>query len=172
MAVEPVPHKRGRPRYTYRVPHSIDFKHAVALFLIGIALQPQAQSQAGESRLGNLRVSQAWSRPTPPSASVGVLYFAITNQGGSADRLVAVSSPVADKVELHESHSAGGVMQMRAVSGVDCPAGATVQIEPGGLHVMLVGLRRPLIAGTAFTVSLQFRDAGNLKLQVPVESRE
>jgi len=64
------------------------------------------------------------------------------------------------------------VIEMRELPSVPCPAGATVNSEPGGLHVMLVGLNRPLMAGTTFPVTLRFRDAGVLTLQIPVANRE
>jgi copper(I)-binding protein len=99
-----------------------------------------------------------------------VVYFWISNQGSRPDRLLALTSDAASAVELHESRSVQGVVEMRQVSAVDCPPGVTVKSEPGGLHVMLVGLVRPLVAGTMFTLKLQFRDAGSLTLQVPVKA--
>ena len=96
------------------------------------------------------------------------MYFSITNAGSSADRLLSVSTPVAGKVELHESRLVDGVMEMREVASVECPAGATVKATPGGLHVMLLGLTAPLAPGSDFNVSLHFRDAGVLTLKVPV----
>jgi hypothetical protein len=132
----------------------------------------QSPAQTAAARLGQLTVTQAWSRPTPPGATVGAVYFSIENLGSKADLLMAVSSPIAAKVELHESRNVRGVLEMRELTSVPCPAAATVVSEPGGLHVMLIGLTRPLVAGTAFPVSLRFRDAGNLTLQIPVLSRE
>jgi len=129
------------------------------------------QAQPADARLGQLAVTHAWARPTPPAVTVAAVYFAITNFGAKEDRLLNVTSPIAARVELHESRDARGVMRMRELTSVPCPAGATVVSEPGGLHVMLIGLNRPLMAGTAFPVALKFRDAGTLTLQVPVENR-
>jgi copper(I)-binding protein len=141
----------------------------VSLLIPQFITQSQAQTAAA---LGQLTVTQAWSRPTPPAATVGAVYFSINNRGSKADLLLAVSSPIAARVELHESRNVRGVVEMRELTSVPCAAGATVVSEPGGLHVMLVGLYRPLIAGTAFPLSLKFRDAGNLTLQIPVLNRE
>jgi len=132
----------------------------------------QSPAQTADARVGRLTVSHAWSRPTPPAAAVAAVYFSITNSGATADALVAVSTPIAAKVELHESRNVQGVIEMRELPSVPCPAGATVNSEPGGLHVMLVGLNRPLMAGTTFPVTLRFRDAGVLTLQIPVANRE
>jgi copper(I)-binding protein len=132
----------------------------------------QAPPQAADYRAGDMVVAQPWSRPTPPVATVGVAYFSMTNVGGKADSLIAVSSPIARKVEIHESRTVQGMVQMRAVTAVECPPGATVKIEPGGLHVMLLDLSRPLAAGTEFPLSLRFRDAGVLTVQVRVGAAE
>jgi copper(I)-binding protein len=115
-----------------------------------------------------MRVTQPWSRPTPPAATVGAVYFAMTNTGRSADRLRAITSPIAREAQIHESHTVQGMVQMRRVEGVECPPGATVKSEPGALHVMLLGLTRPLTEGMEFPLSLHFRDAGVLLVQVRV----
>ena len=132
----------------------------------------QAPVQAADYRAGDLVVAQPWSRPTPPAATVGVVYFSITNVGGKADRLVSISSPIARKVEIHESRTVQGIVQMRAVEWVDCPPGVTVKVEPGGLHIMLLDLSGPLTAGQEFPLSLRFRDAGIVTVQVHVGARE
>jgi copper(I)-binding protein len=141
-----------------------------ALLLLLLAAQSPAQTP--EARTSELAVSQAWSRPTPPTATVAAVYFSINNRGSKADQLVALSSPIAAKVVMHESRNEQGVLKMRELSSLPCPAGATVVSEPGGLHVMLIGLNRPLAAGMVFPVSLKFRDAGNLTLQVAVVNHE
>jgi periplasmic copper chaperone A len=141
-----------------------------ALLCLWLIAQPPAplRAQTAEARIGNLIISDARARPTPPAISVGAVYFSITNTGSTADRLLSVSTPVATKVELHESRSAQGVVEMREVAAVECPPGKTVKATPGGLHVMLLGLAAPLVAGSEFVVSLQFRDAGVVTLKVPV----
>jgi len=127
----------------------------------------EGDAKTAESRIGNLIV-EVRARATPPGISVGAIYFSVKNAGSTADRLLSVSTPVAGKVELHESRLVNGVMEMRKVTSVECPAGAIVKATPGGLHVMLLGLAAPLAAGSDFDVSLHFRDAGILTLKVPV----
>jgi periplasmic copper chaperone A len=132
----------------------------------------QAPAQAADYRAGDLVVAQPWSRPTPPAATVGVVYFSITNVGGKTDRLISISSPIARKVEIHENRTVQGIVQMRAVASIDCPPGVVVKVEPGGLHIMLLDLSRPLTAGLEFPLSLRFRDAGIVTVQVQVGARE
>jgi copper(I)-binding protein len=140
--------------------------------LLALWVIAQAPVQAAEYRAGNLVVTQPWSRPTPPVAGVGAVYFSMTNTGPKADLLMSITSPIAREVEIHESRRVQGVVEMRAVASVTCPPGVTVKSEPGGLHVMLLGLSSPLVSGAEFPLSLHFRDAGVLTVQVLVGARE
>ncbi|MEP6547158.1 MAG: copper chaperone PCu(A)C [Gammaproteobacteria bacterium] len=144
--------------------------YGAALLVLGLLMQPPAD--AADYRTGNLVVSQPWSSPTPPVASVGAVYFSLTNTGPKAERLMGISSPIARLVEIHQSRQVQGMMQMRAVTFVDAAAGATVKIEPGGLHIMLVGLKRPLTPGMEFPMALTFRDSGVLHITVKVSARQ
>src|SRR6266508_2815756 len=107
---------------------------------------------------GDIQVTQAWSRPTPPGADVGVAYFVINNQGRN-DRLLGASSPVAKSAGLHISRMEGGIMKMRPLDAVEVRS---------GMHVMLVGLKQPLKAGEVFPLVLNFANAGPVKVQVRV----
>jgi periplasmic copper chaperone A len=131
---------------------------------------PHLPARAADFNAGNLRVTDVWSRPTPPMVP-GAVYLSIANTGRKADRLMAISTPIARQAEIHESRAVQGVVEMRAVDSVECPPGATVKIAPGGLHIMLLGLLHPLAAGTEFPLTLSFRDAGSLTVQVRVEAR-
>jgi copper(I)-binding protein len=88
--------------------------------------------------------------------------------GDQPDRLVSVSTPAADKAELHETISDKGVMKMRPVQGVPIPAGAMVTFSPGGYHVMLMGLKKPLVAGQSFPLTLTFEHAAPMTVDVQV----
>jgi periplasmic copper chaperone A len=132
------------------------------------ALSLPLQAQDTEARIGRLSVSDAHARATPPGATVGAIYFTIKNSGATVDALESVSTPAARNVQLHVTALVNGVMQMREVKTVECPAGATVKAESGGLHVMLIGLTAPLTLGTTLDVSLKFHAAGVLALKVPV----
>jgi periplasmic copper chaperone A len=152
------------------VGYKIDCKYGAALLCLWLMAQlpGPVRAQTAEARLGNLIITDARARPTPPGILVGAVYFSITNGGPTADQLLSVGTPMADKVELHESRTVQGVVEMRPVTAVECPPGKTVKAAPGGLHVMLLGLAAPLVAGSEFVVSLQFRDAGVVTLKVPV----
>lgn len=117
-----------------------------------------------------VEVSQAWSRPAPQGGN-GAGYAVISNRGTTADTLVAASSPVAARIEIHESMVMGGQAMMHPrPGGLPVPAGATVALKPGGWHMMLMGLKQPLKAGDRFPATLTFRKAGKVTVQFSVQT--
>jgi hypothetical protein len=136
-----------------------------ALLLSATALALSGPPAAAD---GLPAVDGAWARPT--AVKVGVVYMRMT--GGAADvRLTAAETPVAARVEIHESRMDGGMMEMRAVGQVDIPAGRVVEFRTGGLHLMLIGLERPLAEGMRFPVVLRFGTAGARTVEVEVRRR-
>ena len=113
-----------------------------------------------------IEVERAWSRPAM-QGRVGVAYLTIVDHG-AADRLTGVSSPVAEKAELHESFTEGGVAKMRPVASLAVEQSKPVVLAPGGYHIMLIGLRQPLKQGDVFPVTLNFVNAGQVTAQVSV----
>jgi copper(I)-binding protein len=108
-----------------------------------------------------IEVTKAWARATPPGASVGAVYLTIANRGGTADRLVSVASPAAQSAMLHQTTEDGGVSTMREAEGSISPQ-STLDMRPGGAHIMLMGLTGPLKAGETVEVTLQFENSGRL----------
>jgi copper(I)-binding protein len=101
---------------------------------------------------------------------MGAVYMNITNTG-AADKLVKAQTDVADTVELHTVIEEDGVMQMRPVPGIDVPANGSVQLKPGGFHVMLIGVNKELESGDKITVKLTFEKAGERELQAEVRAQ-
>jgi periplasmic copper chaperone A len=134
-----------------------------ALFLAALAA-------AHEYKKGELVVDHPWSRATAPGMTMGVGYFVIKNNGKKPERLLGASSPAAESVEIHRTIEEKGMARMRPVAAVDLPPGRTVKAEPGGLHLMLVGLKEPLVAGAMVPLTLRFRDAGEIEVQLKVEA--
>lgn len=135
-----------------------------------LAWSPAAFADHQEAKAGGIAVSQPWARATAPGAPAGAAYLTVTNSGSQPDRLVAASTPVATMAELHTHIHDNGVMRMRPVDAIDVPAGGTVALKPGGLHVMLMGLTRPLAQGSTFDVTLTFEKAGKVTVPVAVQS--
>ena len=139
--------------------------------LVALVLLPTAAPLfAQEYKIKSLVIEHPFARATPPAAVVAGAYLKVKNNGKESDRLVGASSPVAKETEVHEMHLEGGVMRMRAVSGIDIKPGATIALQPGGYHVMLKGLTRPLVEGDKFPLTLSFEKAGPVEVVVKVEA--
>ena len=117
---------------------------------------------------GELAVTNAWSRSTPPGVTVGVAYFTLKNGTGKSDRLLKITTPVALKVQVHRTEILDGMARMREVAVLHVDAGQTVEFAPNGMHLMLTWLRQPLAEGQAFEIELLFEVAGPRKVKVAV----
>lgn len=115
----------------------------------------------------DIKVDDAWARPTLGQARNGAAYLTISTTG-TADRLIAASAPVAGKTELHTMTMNNNVMQMRPVDAIQVTPGTDVKLQPGGLHVMLLDLKSPLKLGEKFPLTLKFERGGEIQVQVEV----
>lgn len=115
----------------------------------------------------NIEIADSWARATVPNQSSSAAYFTISNMGGEADNLQSVSSPAAD-ASIHSTTMDQGVMRMRPVNSLRIASHSKVVLEPGGLHVMLMGLKHPLAEGSTIEVDLKFRKSGERKVTVAV----
>jgi copper(I)-binding protein len=118
---------------------------------------------------GDIQVRHPWSRATAPGAKVAVGYMEIRNTGAQPDRLLAASTPLAQRVEMHVTQRDGEVMRMRQVTDFEIPARERITLRPGGSHLMLVDITRPLKKGERFPVTLRFERAGELQVEVEVQ---
>jgi len=124
---------------------------------------PLAHAQDGIS------VSHPWVRATAsPLITTGGVYAEIGNGGTVDDHLVAASTPAAAMTALHTTTQENGMMMMKDVPGFDLKAGATLRFQPGGNHIMLMGLKAPLKQGDHLTLTLTFAKAGTITVEVPV----
>jgi hypothetical protein len=142
---------------------------ALAASLAAVLLLVAAPVGAHEYKLGSLSIGHPWSRATPPGAAVGAGYLTIVNEGAEPDRLVAATAAIAGRVQLHTMAEEGGVMTMRPLpDGLEIPAGATVELAPGGNHLMLMDLAGPLKEGERVPGTLRFEKAGTLDVEFAV----
>jgi periplasmic copper chaperone A len=123
---------------------------------------------AQETHAGDLTVQQPWTRAAGQGGTGGG-FLSISNRGAAADRLLSASSPAARATELHTMIRDGDVMRMRPVASIEIPAGGTVALRPGGLHLMLIGLANPLREGEAVPVTLRFERAGPVQVTLSVQ---
>ena len=119
--------------------------------------------------IGNLTIASPWSRATPGGAKIAGGYLKITNSGSTPDRLVSAVTSAAGKVEIHEMSMTNGVMQMRPLNeGLPIKAGETVELKPGGFHMMFMDLTQPFKQGEAVKTTLQFEKAGKIDVMFNV----
>jgi hypothetical protein len=117
---------------------------------------------------GELRVTSAWARATPPGVTMGVVYFQIENGGTRSDRLLTLKTSVATSAGVHRTEIVDGIARMREVAVLHVAPGEKIEFAPGGYHVMLMGLRKPLVAGQKFELELLFEVAGPRRVVVPI----
>lgn len=130
-----------------------------------------AGAAAAQPVADDLAILQPWARATAPNAQTGAIYLGVTNKGARADRLVDVSSDAAAMAHIHQSSMDSGVMKMdRMGDGIALPPGQTVTLKPGGMHIMLMGLKHPLEVGDSVKLVLTFEKAGKIPVEAKVES--
>ncbi|WP_270938211.1 copper chaperone PCu(A)C [Falsiroseomonas oryzae] len=139
---------------------------ALGLLLAG-AIAPRARAQ--EISAGSLRIAAPWTRAAGAGAT-GAGFMAIRNTGAEPDRLVAARTTAARVVELHTHIREGDVMRMRPVAAIELPAGREVRLQPGGLHLMLIGLAAPLRQGERVPLTLVFERAGEAQVELAVQA--
>ena len=127
------------------------------LLLLALAATPAA---------AQIAVEDAWIRATPPGAKTAAGYLVI--RADAADRLVSVSSPSAERVTTHVTVHEGDVARMREVKGYDVPAGGTLELKPGGAHLMFVNIKAPLKEGMSVPATLKFQRLGEVKVEFQV----
>ncbi|MFN4141418.1 copper chaperone PCu(A)C [Aestuariivirga sp.] len=126
---------------------------------------------APAAEAGEIMVMKAFARASAtPVAKSAAAYVSLMNHGAEADRLVSAASPAARSAEVHKTELVDGVMKMMAAGPLELPAYGTLEMKPGGYHLMLMGLKQPLKEGEILELTLTFEKAGALEVKVPVGS--
>jgi len=137
-----------------------------AVFAASLAMSAHAEDVTA----GSLKISTPWTRATPKGAGVGGGYMKITNTGAAPERLVSGSADVSSRFELHEMSMDNGVMKMRpVVKGIEIKPGETIELKPGGYHVMFLGLKKSFTQGEHVKATLAFEKAGKVDVDFTVE---
>jgi copper(I)-binding protein len=154
------------------------------VFIAGLVVQIVGCTSVQSADQSPIKVEDAWARRAPMAAhpahggmsgmsgmastANGAVYATIRNAGSSDDVLVSATSSAADKIELHQTKNEAGVMTMRPIDKLPVPAGGTVEMKPGGYHVMLLGLKRDLNPGDSVPVTLMFQNAGPITVNAAI----
>jgi copper(I)-binding protein len=152
-------------------PKERSMKTAVMIVACFVAMTTAAQ--AHDFKSGDLAIAHPYALPTPPGATTGGAYLQeIANKGKTPDALIGASSPVADRVEIHDMQMDGNIMRMRAVKSVAIVPGKPVAMSPGhGYHLMMLGIHQPFAVGNEIPLTLQFEHAGKVDVMLHVQER-
>ncbi|MBY7667044.1 hypothetical protein B9J90_00300 [Vibrio sp. V09_P4A23P171] len=134
-----------------------------ALFLASLALSPLAFANT------DIMVHHPYARATAPTATTSAVFSQIMNKGETDRFIVSANTDVAGKVELHDVITEGDVMKMRQVTEFKIPAKGQVELKPGGLHIMLFDLKKPLVEGEKIDVQLTFANGEQQTITAPVK---
>ena len=145
-------------------------KHLLTLAMTIAGLFLAATGLAHDTTPGGLSVVDPWARATIGKARSGAVYMTIVNKGHGDDSIIAVETPVARKAVIHKTEMEAGIMKMRPAGPVAVKKGGSATLRPGGMHVMLMGLRKPLKEGETFPLTLTFEKAGSVTLDVSVQN--
>jgi copper(I)-binding protein len=144
-------------------------KNRLVYLFATLAIAFSSSLLAQNALVGPIKVENAYTRATMPGQQVAGGFIKIENKG-TADQLVSASSPAAGEVQLHEMSMEGSVMKMRQVKDITVPAGGSVELKPGGLHLMFMNIKAPLTAGESIPVKLKFAKAGEVEVKMPVNA--
>ncbi|MBB4953428.1 uncharacterized protein YcnI/copper(I)-binding protein [Agrobacterium vitis] len=143
--------------------------HHAGMDHAGMMSMDKTPDNSGTATVGELKLSKGFLKAMLPGQPVGGGYVTVANSGKADDRLVSVSSPNAVNVELHEMSMSNNVMKMRKVDGgLEVKAGGTLEMKPGGYHLMFMGVKKPFAAGEMVPVTLTFEKAGSVEMMLPV----
>lgn len=120
-----------------------------------------------QGREADIIIDSPWIRETPPGRTVAAGYLKVSNNGAQARALVKADSPAASRVEMHSMVNADGMMRMRQIDRLDIPAGSSVSLEPGGLHLMLFDIETAAV-GHHIPMTLTFDDGWQIEVRFPV----
>jgi len=140
---------------------------ALVAVLTGMMLSAISLS-AEPVRVGEIAVEQPWARASIGTSRPAAAYFTVRNEGGEPDRLTGIASPAAGMAEIHIMTNENGVMRMHPAGPQEIPPDGRLVLKPGGLHVMLMELREPLVKGGIVSLELTFERAGKIAVKAPI----
>ncbi|PQJ43003.1 copper resistance protein CopZ [Vibrio campbellii] len=148
----------------------IKLMKTTAIALIAFMLSPL--SLAHEYEAGKIHIDHPWSREAPPNAPVIGGFFQLSNLGDADDALIAASTPIADRVEIHTHTKEDGMMKMMKIDEVVVEPQQKVEFKPGGFHLMIFNPTQTLKEGDRFPVTLTFKKAGKVEVEMAVEKKD
>jgi copper(I)-binding protein len=124
---------------------------------------------AQSAEVGKLSITGAYARETVAGQSIGSAFLKIKNTG-AADKLISASSPSGSEVQLHTMTMEGNVMKMSQIASIDIPQSGSIELTPGGMHLMIMGIKSPFKVGESVKIKFKFTNAGEVEVNFPVQS--
>jgi len=146
-------------------------KRSLLALILGVTLglaSPTVADDTGMTKIGDIMIHDGWARASIGKAPNSAAYMLLMTEGEETDKLVAVATPAADRAELHNHLVEDGIAKMRPVEAIEVAPGEMTPLEPGGLHIMLMGLKGKLSEGSTLPLTLTFEKAGQVTLELPV----
>lgn len=143
---------------------------STALACAGHEGKHDSKKAAAAQNTDTLNIRHAWARATVSGMQNGGVFLELHNGRSSSDALTGGSTPLAERVEVHNSTQENGVMKMRRIDSLPLPAKQSVELKPGSYHIMLMGLKKPLEAGSRFPLTLHFQNAPAQTVEVEVKA--
>lgn len=144
----------------------------VGILVLGILFagsQIAAHEMKHDMKHAGIMVEKPWARASAGPAKAGAAYLSITNMGDDVDRLINVKSDLANRTEIHTHMMEGGIMRMQQVDGIDVAPGTPTVLQPGGVHIMFMGLKKPFMEGQKLPLTLVFEKAGAVEIEFVVQ---
>ena len=145
------------------------FKKIIAIVFMATIAGLIGPAMAHDYKVGSLEITHPWARASIGQAKAGAVYVVVSNEGIETDRLISASTDVAKKAALHTHKMEDGIMKMRPLKAIEIAPGEPMVLEPGGLHIMLMGLKTPLVEGKSFPLILTFEKAGSIEIDVKIQ---
>ncbi|MER0237247.1 copper chaperone PCu(A)C [Fulvimarina sp. MAC8] len=140
------------------------------LLTVAILIGMASSASAHDYTIGDVAIGHPWTRATLPNQPVGGGYMTFTNNGTSPMTLIGGSSPIAESVEIHKMEMDGDLMRMMPIEGgLTIEPGESVELSPGGIHLMLTGLSEPIEMGTAVPLTLEFSDGRTIEVELAAD---
>ncbi|KWT65401.1 Conserved membrane protein in copper uptake, YcnI [Hyphomicrobium sulfonivorans] len=151
-------------------PHSLEYPAPVLRLVAGGGHDHHHHNHGAAAASSDVTVTQAWTRPVAAAGGMGVGYGKITNAGKETDAVIGASSDAAERVELHETTiNDAGVASMKKVDRLEVGGGNSIELKPGGLHLMLIGMKQPVKDGDTVKVKLKFEHAGDVEVALKAQ---
>ncbi len=147
--------------------------HLRSLVISAAALVISTSLQAHDFKVGGIRIDHPYARPTVPGQTSAGAYLTLENKGKDTDKLVSIASPAAKSAEIHTMSMDGDIMRMREVPNIEIKSSATVTMKPGGgYHIMLIGIKKPLMPGEKIPLTLTFEKSGDVDVFAVVKGAD